>query len=100
MPYFRKYVIKNNVALIDNQEPSRPEPFFSKDALIRALNLDHDATLWDKRLLYEVTGLRFNDYDYRDESSDDEINADPNLFMKRAKSVHGTLIEPLNDGDI
>ena len=92
VPYFRKYVIKNNIALLEDQDDSPPEPFYKKDALIRGLNLDSDATPWDKRLLYEVTGLRFNDYDYRDESSDDEINNDPKKFMERARSLRGNLI--------
>ena len=94
VPYFRKYVVKKQVKLInnENQEPA-PKPYNHED-LISSLNLGEDASAWDRRLLYEVTGLRFDEDDYRDESSDDEFNSDPSAFLLRTVSMRDTMFIP------
>ena len=53
-----------------------------------------NATAWDRRIIYEVTGLKFHDEDYIDETSDDELNSDPTAILKRTKSLHDTVIMP------
>ena len=73
--YFRKYVIKDRgiekIRVIRDSEP--PKPPYSTDSLADALILDEGRSVWDSRLLYEVTGRRFNEDDYQDETSDDEM---------------------------
>ena len=76
--YFRKYVIKdrgiNKIRVIRDSEP--PKTPYSTDSLAESLILDESRSVWDSRLLYEVTGRRFNEDDYHDETSDDELEDD------------------------
>ena len=51
------------------------------------------ATKWDKRLVYEVTGLRYAEDEYKDETSDDEQNVNPTMVLPgRQYSIKRRLI--------
>lgn len=75
IPYFSKYVIKRKVDLVKNPvnvDCKRQIPYTRED-LGEAIGLDAGDRIseWDKRILYEVTGVRVGQDDYRDETSDD-----------------------------
>ena len=79
MPYFTKYVVKDDVDLLKKPDPEQELPFppYSTTSLAKSLKLDDkDTSAVDKRVLYEVTGLRYDETLYNDETSDDENDQD------------------------
>lgn len=75
--YFRKYVLSDNdidSSASERQDDKVADDFMEvPDAGILLKGFDPQSDLWDRRLLYEVTGMRLDDQDYRgDDTSSDE----------------------------
>mgnify|MGYP006889574675 CR=1 FL=1 len=72
--YSLKYTVSED-SLRRKVDPLRPERQPFKEHILCDL-LDPTADLWDRRLLYEVTGRTFLDDAYDDDTSADEFEAD------------------------
>ena len=79
VPYFRRYTIRNKEIASDSRlfsYKSRTVPYDGPrkttpvESLIESFD-PHDDPV-DRRIFFEITGLRLDDHDYRDESPNED----------------------------